>query len=83
MAEEFNLPVAEGARVMEVVPRSPAERAGVREGDIIVSVQGEPATPGTLPAVLRRLGVGQTLSLVVQRGSKRVPITARLTEEAR
>jgi S1-C subfamily serine protease len=77
MAEEFDLPVSEGARVMEVTPGSPAQRAGLREGDIIVSIDGQQATSGVLPASLRRAGVGRPLALVVQRGSQRIPITLR------
>ncbi len=31
-----------GARVLGVIPGSPADRAGIREGDVIVAVDGEP-----------------------------------------
>jgi S1-C subfamily serine protease len=80
MAEEFDLPVSQGARVMEVTPGSPAERGGLREGDIIVSVDGQQATAGVLPASLRRAGVGRPLALVVQRGRQRLNLTLRPAE---
>jgi serine protease Do len=80
IASELNLAVSEGARVMEVVPNSPAERAGLRRDDIIIRADSRPITTGNLRAALRRAGVGQSLALEVQRGSRRFTLTARLTE---
>ena len=36
MATKLGMPRAEGARVKEITPRSPAEEAGIRPGDIII-----------------------------------------------
>jgi serine protease DegQ len=83
IAEAYDLPTSQGARVATVRSGSPAERAGIHEGDIVVSVNGRPVTPGALRAEILRSGVGRTLSLVVQRGSRRVTLTPRLVEPPR
>ena len=38
---QFNLPVDHGAYVVAVTPRGPAERAGIKNGDVIVAFDGK------------------------------------------
>jgi len=45
LVREYNLPVGSGIRVVAVEPNSPAEHAGLREGDVIVAY-GEHQTAG-------------------------------------
>lgn len=64
-----------GARIVEVIAASPAERAGLRTGDTIVSANGEPIVTGTtLNTQIRTMQPGDTLHLVVIRrnGSREV-----------
>jgi serine protease Do len=42
MAQALNLPVQEGVMIEDVAPQSPAEQAGLKVGDIIISVHGKP-----------------------------------------
>ena len=42
MSRSLRLPSPRGAMVADVVPRSPAAAAGIREGDVIVSFQNAP-----------------------------------------
>jgi S1-C subfamily serine protease len=42
LADAFRLPRREGAIITGVLRNSPAERAGVQVGDILVSVEGKP-----------------------------------------
>jgi thiol-disulfide isomerase/thioredoxin len=70
-----------GVRANAVVVDSPAERAGVREGDVVLELGGQ-ATPDPETAVqlVRRFRPGQSLSIVVLREGQRVLLSARLDE---
>jgi S1-C subfamily serine protease len=83
IAAAYGLSAPQGARVAGVLPGSPADRVGIRKGDIIVSVNGRPVTPGGFREEIRGAGVGRTLSLVLQRGSRRVTVTPRLVRAPR
>ena len=42
LAEKFNLPAGHGALVADVMPRSPADKAGLQSGDVIVDFNHKP-----------------------------------------
>ena len=77
--EALRLPTGtRGALINEVTPGGPAERGGLRSGDIVLSLNGE-ALDGSVE-LTRRVGaarVGQELKLQVLRGDRRVEITVR------
>ncbi|WP_448595048.1 S1C family serine protease [Thermoflexus hugenholtzii] len=59
---------ADGARILQVVPNSPAEEAGLRPGDRITAVNGETVNDRhPLPEILRRHRPGETVRLTVIR----------------
>lgn len=72
---------AGGAGVEGVSPGSPAERAGVREGDIIVGL-GENEVRGTdeLLGLLDETAIGRDLRLRVLRGNLGMTLTVRPSE---
>jgi len=44
LAQEFNLPDQNGALVADVPPNTPAQRAGIKPGDIIVAINDKPVS---------------------------------------
>jgi len=56
--------------VLEVMPASPAERAGVREGDILVTIEGQSATVGRVQSVARRIAPGDTVRIRIRRDGR-------------
>ena len=70
-----------GVRVTGLVPDSPAAKAGVREGDIIMRIND--AAVGNLQEysnLLRTLSAGQTVTVVLRRGDEDVQVKATLAE---
>jgi regulator of sigma E protease len=62
------------ARVGKVLPGSPAERAGLTEGDLIVAVDGEPVAD--FPGLVRLVqpNPGETLEFTLERGDREVDV---------
>lgn len=74
---ERQLGVREGALVTEVVPGSPAEKAGLRSGDVIVAVEGKPvrnASDLQMEIMYRRVGEHVTLTVVRNRATLTVEV---------
>ncbi len=72
----FNLKEKEGALISQVLPESPAEKAGLKTGDIVVELDGKKIKNGqdVVREVLKRQ-VGQKIQLVVMREGKRVEVS--------
>jgi S1-C subfamily serine protease len=70
-----------GLRIVEVVPGSPAAEAGLRAGDVLVSVDGAPvATAGALQRLVLGDAVGRRLEVTVHRSGALVDVHAVLGE---
>ena len=81
LSRSFDLGVDEGALVQAVPPNTPAARAGIRQGDVIVALDGEPiATVEDLYASLRRFDPGETVAVTVVREGERSDVDVRLGE---
>ena len=58
-----------GVKVTAVTPGSPAEKAGLKEGDLLVKLNGEPiADLKSYSAMLRTLQPGQSVRVTYRRG---------------
>jgi len=80
LALQFGLPVQSGALVLDVVPGGPADRAGIRQGDVIVGLDGKDVTDSTsLRELLLSHQPGDRVAVgVVTQGGQKKTITATL-----
>lgn len=80
LARAEGLPRAEGLYVRAVEPDSPAGRAGIRQGDVLLLAAGSYlASAEALARVLARAPVGSSVEVVIRRGGD--PVTLRLPSE--
>jgi serine protease Do len=79
LAKAFNVPVSKGALVTEVNEGTPARKAGLRQDDVIVAVDGQPMDSSR--ALGRAIGFkqpGASVALTVYRGGKKEEVKAVL-----
>jgi S1-C subfamily serine protease len=70
-----------GVVVGSVVPGSPADRAGIRAGDVIVRSQNRTLhNPYDWYAELLELRVGESDSIVVRRGAREIPVSVSVAD---
>ena len=68
--------LSQGVRVMSVQAGSPAFRAGLQQGDVILAAAGKAtASPIELVAAVEKAGVGGSLTLSVSRAGRQFEIT--------
>ena len=67
-----------GVLVNEVVKDSPAEEAGLQNGDIILKINGEDVAAENLPLFIGKLPPGETISLLVWRDGAEMEMSAVL-----
>ena len=73
--------IARGARVASITPGSPAEKAGIRVGDQIVSTRSRTVRNRfDWDAALLDLRVGDQVPLVLRRGGSEVSVTVRIAD---
>jgi len=81
LAKAFDIKQHQGAVVSRVAPGSSAEKANIREGDIIVSLDGKVIkNASTLRNTVGLLTIGQTVKLGVIRNGKQITIDAVIGE---
>ena len=69
----------QGAIITEVEPDSPADVAGIKVDDVVLSVNGEPITgQAGLVAAIRDRSPGDSVDIEILRGGERVTVTASL-----
>ncbi len=79
LAHAFGLDHPRGALVSRVLPDSPASRAGIRVGDVILNYDGRPVrTSSELPPLVGSTQVGREVPLVVQREGRRLELKVKI-----
>jgi S1-C subfamily serine protease len=95
LKEQYNLPMDRGALIISepppspfeqrepaVMPGSAAEKAGLKEGDIVLEVEKEKITPeNLLEDLLQKYKIGQTITLKILRDGKELMLKTALEEK--
>jgi serine protease Do len=81
MAKQFHLPDTSGALVNDVTPDSPADKAGVKVGDVIRKLDGQKVEGSSeLTASITTMNPGVTVTLEILRDGKPMNIKVTLGE---
>ncbi len=81
LAREFGLDRAEGVLVSDIFKGSPAEKAGIQRGDIIIGINGKKTRDvPTLRNMVAQSRVGSTLKLEIVSEGKTIFLKVTITE---
>ena len=77
----FLVPEVKGVVVVRVLPNTPAEKAGLRRGDVVTDIDGQAiASAEQLQQLVESSQIGQTLKLQVQRGNLSKQLSVKTAE---
>jgi serine protease Do len=81
IAGPLGIPKDQGEIVTTVQPGTPADKAGLKQGDVIVAVNGKPVNPDeTVSYLIANTPVGARIPLEVVRSGKRITIPVVVTQ---
>lgn len=84
LAESLGVSGAHGALVSDVEPDGPADQAGVKQGDVVLQINGQPVNDANrLRNQIAGTRPGSSVSLLVRRDGREQTLTARLAERER
>jgi S1-C subfamily serine protease len=77
----FLIAEVDGILVVRVIPNTPAERAGIRRGDVITAVNNRPIKDGgELQSIVDKTGLNKSLKLKLQRGDRSLELTVQTAQ---
>jgi serine protease Do len=75
LAEQFNVKAREGVLVTDVQPNSPAAKAGIQSGDVILSLGDKTvSSPRDLQSLVERAEIGSKQTFQILRDGKQMPL---------
>jgi serine protease Do len=81
LQKSYGLKDAEGALVSKVIPDSPAAKAGIQQGDVIVKFNDKPITHHSdLPVLVANVPPGKSVKLDIIRGGKAKSVEVMISE---
>jgi serine protease Do len=81
LARSFHVDPASGAIIVRLEPGGPAQRAGMRVGDVMLEWNGEPvADPGALPRLVAAMAPGSVARVTLSRGGERHTVALTIGE---
>ncbi|NGY05369.1 DegQ family serine endoprotease [Solimonas terrae] len=82
LAKALNLPSNRGALVGRVLPKSPADKAGIKAGDLIVEANGKPIIDfGQLRSLVGLMRVGDKVDLKLYRDGKPKDVSVKIGKD--
>jgi serine protease Do len=82
LAKQFGLKEARGALVSDVLKETPADRAGLKRGDVVVKYNGHDVTnAGQLRNLVAETPVGRQVAVVVIREKRDKELTVKIEEQ--
>lgn len=77
----FEIPEVNGVLIVQVLPNAPAQAAGLRRGDVILTANGKPVKDGgELQNIVENMGLNQPVRLKVQRGDRVLELTVQTAQ---
>jgi Do/DeqQ family serine protease len=81
LAKGFGVGADEGILVNQVMPKSPAEAAGLKAGDLILSVDRKPVKdPRELQRIIAEAEIGRRIELIILREKAKREVTVQVGE---
>lgn len=80
LAKSFGLKEARGALINDIMKGSPAEKAGIRQGDVIIAFNGtDVKDPSHLQRLVAETGIGKPVKVTVIRDGRALELGLTLT----
>jgi serine protease Do len=80
-ARQYSIKTDRGAYIVQVVSGSPADKAGIKVGDVIVAMDGTPVTTAsTFRALLAEKRPGDKVTLTIMRGAQELKLDVVLAQ---